>query len=249
MNDFDINILIVEENRTFSMELQNLLEELSYRITQRVDNYKVALNEIHSKSPDLIFIDIAIYDSQIGNDVVQKIYQLNIPILFISYSRQVKADDNINEIKREGYLVKPIEKLSLKSAIQSAIAKTQSAADELVGTSLTNNVITQDRFYFKDKDIFKKVPLHNIAFVKSDDNYCTVWTIEGKSFSSRITISNLEQLFPSTKFIRTHRQYLVQLDAIDTIDLRDSTCKVIGRQIPVSRSKKKALESVFNIIR
>jgi len=226
-----------------------LLEDLKYNIAKCVDNSTEALEVVYSDSLDLILMDIEITGRLNGQELAQEIAHLNIPILFICSRKYEKAYKATPRSKMTGFLIKPIEKLYLKSSIQKAILRSQSQILNVDESKIGGNIITDDKFYFKKRDIYQRVNINDIAYVRSDDNYCNVWTTQGKNFTSRITISKLEAMLPDGKFVRTHRQYLVQLDAIDTVALHNSTCKVIGQEIPVSRSKRKDLESILNIMR
>jgi len=248
MNDFNLNILVVEDNLSFSLELQMLLEDLNYNVVTSVDNSAAALEAIFSQSPDLIFMDIEIKGSMNGVEVAQKISHLDIPVLFISSRKEPEIYAEALKSNMIGYLVKPVEKISLRTGIQLAISKAHSLKTANTSSEVPTNIITKDKFYFKKKDTFHKVAISEIAFVRSDDNYCEVYTIDKKSFTSRITLSKMENMLPKGKFIKTHRQYIVQVNHIDAVDFHDSTCKVLGKEIPVSRSKRKELEQILKML-
>lgn len=250
MNPFNLNILIVEDELSFAIELEMLLDELNYNILARVDNSAEALDLIFSQNPDLILMDVDIKGNLSGVEIGQKIKHLDIPILYIT---SMKDEETLQAAKASnliGYLVKPIEKITLQSSIQLAIEKAyylknrnQKADTE---SESVENFVSKECFFFKKSGIYHKVPLSDIAIIKSDGNYCETTDVNNQKFISRITINKFESLLPPEHFIRTHRQYIVQISQIESIDFNDGILTV--RQtvvVPVSRNKRKELEAVI----
>lgn len=249
MSDFQINVLIVEDNLSFALELQMLLEELNYKVLGRVDNSGEALDMIYSKNPDLIFMDIEINGNLSGLEIGQKIKHLKIPILYITSLGDNAHYEQAVQSNMIGYLVKPINKVTLRATLDLAITKAH--RPNLIDIDQINidskedepdNFVGKDALFFKKRGTYHKVKINEISFIKSDDNYCQTTTLGGQTFTTRITISKMEQLLPSQKFMRTHRQFIVQTEHIDSIDFQDSTLKINHKEIPISRSKRKELE-------
>ena len=69
MSDFSLKILIVEDELSFALELQMLLEELNYNVLKHVDNSDEALKVIYENHPDLIFMDIDIKGDLSGIEI------------------------------------------------------------------------------------------------------------------------------------------------------------------------------------
>jgi len=252
MSNFQINILIVEDNLSFGLELQMLLEELKYNVIGRVDNSGEALDTIYSKNPDLVLMDIDIKGNLTGLEVGQKIKHLEIPVLFITSLNDNAHYEQAQQSNMIGYLVKPIDKITLRATLELAIAKahvSKAPDSNLEGKDSDKNelenFVSKEALFFKKRGSYFKVKINQIAYVKSDDNYCLTTTLDGEIFVTRLTISKMEELLPIKKFMRTHRQYLVNTEHIDSIDFQDSTLKIQQKEIPVSRAKRKELASLI----
>lgn len=252
MNNFQVNILIVEDNLSFALELQMLLEELNYNVLGRVDNSGEALDVIYSKNPDLILMDVDIKGNLTGLEIGEKVKHLNIPILFITSLNDASHYEQAQQSNMVGYLVKPVDKITLRSTLELSIKNAhqrKSVAATTSGKEVDNafleNFVAQDALFFKKRGTYHKVKIRDIAFIKSDDNYCLTTTLDGETFTTRITISKMEELLPEKMFMRTHRQYIVHTEHIDSIDFQDSTLKIQQTEIPVSRSKRKELETLI----
>jgi DNA-binding LytR/AlgR family response regulator len=240
-----LNILIVEDNLSFALELEMLLDALNYQIVGRVDNSAAALEMIFSKHPDLILMDIEINGNMSGLEVGRAVAHLGIPILYITAlqgSTYEQADELPSTI---GYLVKPVDKITLRTTISLAIAKAAKDKDTTSDAAYQDNFVSQDYLFFKKKEVYYKVSFAEIAFIKSNDNYCEIVTTKGSTYTLRIPISKLEAMLPAQTFLRTHRQHIVQTSLIQEIHLMDGVVKIQGKTIPFSRDNKSKIEALI----
>ena len=248
MEEFKLKVLIVEDNLSFALELEMQIEEIGYQVIGRVDNSAEALEIILGEEPDIVLMDIDIKGKLTGLEIGEKIKHLNIPILFITSfgdEEHYKAAQQSNTI---GYLVKPIEKYSLRTALQLAFNNVHNIRPTKEKVAPNGHFLSNDYLFFKKKGVFYKVPIQSIAYIHSNNNYCETITDENETFLSRVAISEMETLLPTEGFMRTHRQYLVKLDKIDSINFQDSTVKVMGVEIPISRGKRKEIADMIRAL-
>lgn len=251
MSPFSLKILIVEDNLSFALQLEMLLEKLGYFVCGRVDNAIDGLKNIYQEHPDLILMDIDLRGDMTGLEVSQKIVALSIPILFITSYKDEATYSIAESANMIGYLVKPVNKFSLKSGIQLAISKAYSLkkeGEEATELNVEEHIVTKHSFFFKKKDTLHKVLTKDIAYIEAADNYSKTVTVQGNSFTARISLSKLETMLPPSIFIRTHRQYIVQVAHIERINLESNIIHIRGAEIPLSRNKRKELKEVMNLI-
>lgn len=107
-----------------------------------------------------------------------------------------------------------------------------------------------DFIFVKDKDIYRKVLLKNILFIKADGVYSEVHTIDQKFLASNCLSKVLKQL--NTDIImRCHRSYAVNINRVDAFI--DSMLVVgIGKnkmEVPVGLKFKNAIFQRFPVLR
>jgi CheY-like chemotaxis protein len=193
-----LKLLIVEDDYVFGLELQILLEELGYDVFWRADHGARALQIIGSESPDLIFIDIDLQGAVSGYDIANKIKHLNIPILFFTSGNEDYSCQSARETNMVGYLQQPIEKNSLCNTILMAI---HYAHSKFQGKNKNEDLNTEDLilaenyFYYKQKDIYKKVLTRDVTFVETKNNYCEIITKTRNVLVARVPISVLSGMF------------------------------------------------------
>ena len=69
-----------------------------------------------------------------------------------------------------------------------------------------------------------------------------------RKFNVKASLKELLDKFPSTKFVRVSRNYLVNLDFIEHIDTMQYIVKVNDRDIPVSRTYKEELMNRISLL-
>jgi CheY-like chemotaxis protein len=195
-----LKVLIVEDDYVFGLGLQIQLEELGYDVFWREDDGARALQIIGSESPDLIFIDIDLQGSVSGYDIANKIKHMNIPILFFTSKNDKYTCQQTRETNMVGYLQQPIEKNSLCNTILMAIHYAHSKFQEKNKNEDLNAddlILTENYFYYKQKDIYKKVLTRDVTFVETKNNYCEIITKTGNVFVARVPTSVLSGMFLS----------------------------------------------------
>lgn len=239
-----LKILIVEDNLSFALELEMLLDEMGYTDTLRADHSGTALDYIYSQEPDLILMDIDINGNLSGLQLGEKIAHLDIPVLYITALQDAPYQEASRQSNTIGYLVKPVQPLTLRSAIDLAIAKVQAQKESEKDISIENHehFITRQFFFFKKRNIYYKVAIPDILYAQSDDNYVRVQVLNTDTFTLRISLKKLEELLPSQTFLRIHRRYIVAVNHIYAINFQDSTLLINDTELPISQANRKELE-------
>jgi len=246
MSTAGLRILIVEDDALFAVELQMLVEEIGYEVMGVIDNSAESLEAIYSDQPDLILMDIEINGRLNGIEIGQKIKHLKVPILYITafdnsaYHRKAQKSNMI------GYLVKPLSKYSIQSAIQLAVKSMALGQPQEQEGEGEENFVLDDYFFFKKRQIYQKVAIHEVGLIEADKDYINVYTRDGEKYVARMPITKIEQQLPSTLFFRVHRSYVVNLKMISTIDFPGNSLNILGRKVSISKSRKKELRKVIN---
>ena len=114
----ELSLLITSNDLLFAEKLASFVEELGYRVSAKVTDSLDTLKSIYSDAPDLVLMDIDISEKLSGFQLAKKIKSLAIPVLFV-INQENKKD---NKLKRRlfsiNYIVKPINKFSLRAAIE-----------------------------------------------------------------------------------------------------------------------------------
>lgn len=244
----NLNILIVEDSISYSIELEQLASEIGFNVIGTVDNSGDALDTIFSTPPDVILMDIEINGKLSGIDIAQKIKHLNIPVLYITSFNDEATYNEALESNLIGYIVKPVDKLTLATSLKLLI---KNALGENSNSNLPELYIKDENefIFFMKNNVYQKVNVNQITYIKSEDNYCHFAFEDGSTFLLRVKLSEVEDLLQHRKFIRCHRQYVVNQMKIRSIDTNMSSLEIGTEKIPFSRSKKQEIMSIGIFLR
>jgi len=234
----NLEILIVEDNLSFALELEMILTNWGCRSVEIVNNSSDAFNILESSMIDIILMDINIQGNLNGIQIAEQIQNTGIPIIYITGQKSEDYYERAKNTNLTSYLVKPFDNLTLKSAIETCVG--QKSFKKEIENSL-------EFFYVRKGKSLKKIPIVDIAFVVSDANYCDLYHNDSKSTVKSSLKKILTQL-PEQDFLRIHNQYIVRIAKIDEVFLSKGEVLINGQSIPIGRSYKKQLKERLNVL-
>lgn len=231
-----LQVLIVEGSPSFGAEFSLLVNEIGYEVTNIVADPVEALACIAEQTIDVILIDISLKGAL---EFAQNIQSFQTPIIFITSEDDLSFYEKTTQLNHIGFLVQPIKKLSLRSAIElSTKSKEYPIGDKRV------NFISQDYFFVKKNRVVHKVPINKIIYFESAKNYCVVH-LENKKFVLRTSLKKMEEQLSKYSFIRTHRSYLINMEKVDSLHISDNKMEVGGIILPFGNSyKERIMETI-----
>ena len=190
------------------------------------------LTALDRMQPDVLFLDIQMPELD-GFDVIRKRTPERMPaIVFLTaYSRfAVKAF----EAEAHDYLVKPVTEARFAATMKRLTRRLGAGA---AASSEPEIVVTTTR-------ATKVLPLREIDWIESADNYARVWMGE-RSYLLREPLDRLEQRVGRHGFARVHRQALVRIAAVrELLKASDGNLLALlagGATIPISRRRRAAV--------
>jgi len=252
MSDFSLNIQIVEDDLALAIDLEMIVEEMGYNVIARVDNSAEALETVYTKSPDLILMDIDIKGNMSGIEIAEKIRHLDIPVLFITSHNDQEHFGAASQTNYIGYLVKPVNKFTLRSTIETTFKLLSKNEQEINGkpeAELEQEAFPyKDHLFLKKRGVLHKIKIPNILYVSANDDYTITMTEDGK-FISSLRLFEIQKLLEPFDFIKVHRSHLVNLNKVHSIDTNRNILKIGEHEVPVSRSNKQTIIEKIQLIK
>jgi len=202
------------------------------------------LSKIVALKPDLVLLDIEMPWMN-GFELLQQLNQINFEVIFVTAYDQFAL--KAFKFSAVDYLLKPIKKEDLMSAIdkvEQRIAKNLST--EHIEAMLSNIQFLHNEFQsiaIPTTDGIEFIPVDNIIYCASDNNYTYIHKIEGAPLLLSKTLKEVESMFDGHSFLRIHQSYLINLKHLRKY-IRGSGGYVImsdGKELQVSRAKKEEL--------
>ncbi|SMG25554.1 LytR/AlgR family response regulator transcription factor [Arenibacter troitsensis] len=246
-----IRILIVEDNVIIADDMQSMLEEIGYEIVDNVIVYEQAVEVLKNKEVDLVLIDIILASDKTGIDLGKHIREnYNIPFIFVTSNSDRATVENAKTVKPNGYLVKPFEQQDLYTSIEIALSNFTSVKNNVASESqeeeddrLMSNKVLKDSIFVKKQHLYYRIQFGDIQFIKADNVYLEVNTVD-KKFLVRSPLKDYLEKLPQHKFYRAHKSYIVNVDHIDAINSKDIL--INNTLIPISKEFKEFIISAMN---
>lgn len=221
-------ILIVEDQLIITMDLEYMLEELGYEVCGISTSYEDAVAAIKSGRPDLVLVDIILSGEKTGIDLAHEINRAyHIPFIFLTSHADRSTIEAAKSTKPAGYIVKPFNRNDVYASIEIAF----------------NNIETRD----EDNNIFlpngkhkTKIPMDEMIYAHAEGNYTTFITTKSKIVLRKCLKEVSETILSNKKFIRIHKSYLINKDAIRARSA-SNILLINGENLPLGRAYAGAL--------
>lgn len=246
----NIRILIIEDVPSEGENLFKVLTENNYEVVGIATKYSDALKLFYEKSVDIVIIDIFLDGKPEGITFAETIsITPNVlkPFVFLSNSKDRKIFESAKLTRPFSFLMKPFNELEVLYAIEMALEKFYEQKN-VFSTEVPGMVISNDYLFIKKKKSLKKVMISEILYVEVEGRYCNIIT-ENEKFVILISLLKIHDLLKQNKFIKTHRNYLVNVDKITEIITEDNLILLkSGHKILLS-DKYKNFTASFNILK
>ncbi len=193
---------------------------------------------IRNSKPNLVFLDIQLNDGT-GFDLLEVIGQVDFSVIFTTASdaHAIKAF----RYSAVDYLLKPINEINFKTAVERAIKNkpVKASLDVLIDRGKKHNKL-QDKLALHTQEKIAVVDIKNIVRCEADVNYtCFYFNDKTKMMVTR-TLKDFEEILEEKGFLRVHQSHLVNVSYIKEFNKRDGGYLLLseGSNVPVSMRKR-----------
>ncbi len=245
--------VIIEDELNARNHLKSLLDTHceGVEIVGEGHDVKTGYEIIHSTQPDLVFLDIRMPDGT-GFDLLEMFNSIRFNVIFTTaYSEYAIEAFRFSAIH---YLLKPIDPDDLVESVKKAGREAKMKNLENKIEALITNLNSGGKFSRKvvlttNSNIYV-VNSEEIVMCRSDRNYTQFILDDGREIIVAKTIKDYEDLLTEHGFFRAHRQYLINLAHVQSLEKTNGgTIKLTGDiSVPVSvRKKDQLIEALSSI--
>ena len=220
-----ITILIVEDEMIIGAKISLLLTKLGYEVTGIVPKGEEAIVHIRQNEPDIVLLDIHLKGQLDGIDTAKEILKEGYETVLI-YLTANTDEDTFNRAKQTrpfAFLSKPIQPLDLQRTIELTVERILTQREvNLIETkpmppeTYEELPFLQDRIFVSSKNKLVKIFIHDILYLVAERSYCQIFT-KDEQFIVSVPLKNVESKLQASQFLRVHRSYLININAIDEI--------------------------------
>lgn len=244
--------VIIEDEQNARETIRILLEKYckNVEIVGEAADVKSGLECIEEQEPELVFLDIEMPDGD-GFDLLSRVDEINFDIIFTTaYSEFAVQAFKYNAID---YLLKPIVHDELIEAVNRAEQELQTRDISRKFNKLLdyiNDNRNSKRIVLSSSDRYDIVNVSEIIMLKSDRNYTSFYLEDGQVIKVSKSMKEYAKMLSNNDFVKSHRQYLVNVNHIKSFGRTDSNLLRLTRNLeaPVSnRNKDKLLEVIQGV--
>ncbi len=218
-----LRIIIIEDEQPAARQLKRLISELLLNsiVIYEMDSVEESVQYFASNPEvDLIFMDIHLADG-LSFDIFSQ-SSAPAPVIFTTaYDQYAIKAFKVNSID---YLLKPIEKEDLKTAIEKYFTLRQEVSKGAVDYTRLVHAMREAGSPFKKRFLVKPggrlafVNIEDVAYFFSDDGFTFLVVKDGERFIVESTLEEIESQLNPDAFFRINRQMIISLQSIDRID-------------------------------
>ena len=230
-----LQILIVDDEELARRLTREYLRSHSdINIIGECENGLEAVQAITEQNPDLIFLDIQMPKLS-GLEVLELTGRSTGVIFTTAYDQYALKAFDMHAVD---YLLKPFSQQRFDEALDKARRVLGQIAPELQNL-LAQPVAKLERILIRDRGLVHVIPVDKIDYIEAQDDYINIHS-EGRAHLKTQSLSDLETRLDNCKFVRIHRSYIINLNALKGLERasKDSYVAVLhnGTQLPISRS-------------
>lgn len=244
------NAIILDDEllciKALELEIAKSIPEIE--IIATYNDPRKALVGMKEKNTDILFLDIDMPWMN-GFEFLKNSNNKEFTVIFTTaYNEYAIEAFRANAVD---YLLKPIEAKPLREAIEKAIIRIN-ASDNLRNIEeLIINLSNQrenENLSIPTRNGFEFVPINQIVYCQSENNYCHIHVKDEKSKLVSRTLKDISSKLPVDRFIRIHQSYLINIDYVKGYSREDGGQILLleGTILPVSKTKK---ENVLEILK
>ncbi len=231
-----IKAIIVDDELRARALLDNLIKEYCADISviEQCVDLPNAVKTIRKLKPDIVFLDIEM-PGHSGLELLDFFNEdeLNFAIIFTTAYNQYAIE--AIKLSAFDYILKPIEPEELEKSLERYRKKTSTIQSNDIEISDSNKKIavpTSNGLKFIDPD--------TIIYLKADNTYTEVYTLDGNRLIVSRTLKNFEETLTSlTYFFRCNKSYIVNTKCVTDYVKSDGGYLVLNNKINVPLSPDK----------
>lgn len=241
-------LLIDDEPLARSIVKEYLSAYPEFAIVQECNDGFEGVKAITQHQPDLIFLDIQMPKIN-GFEMLELIDSPPAVIFTTAFDEYAIRAFETHAID---YLLKPFSKDRFDKALQKWFQQRDQQAQNTA--ALIREEIRQpeepERIVVKEGGNIRIIRVEEVQYIEAYDDYVKIHTMK-EVFLKKKTMNYYEQALDSSRFVRVHRSYILQLAHLTKIEPleKDSHIALLksGARIPLSRSGYTKLKSILGL--
>ncbi|WP_299226855.1 DNA-binding response regulator [uncultured Psychroserpens sp.] len=243
-----IKVLALEDNKRDIALLEDALSDKHFEIVAIDSELDDAIQHYQTLEFDVVIIDIFISNQPLGIKFAEIINTSNIkkPFIFLTSSIDKNVFNTAKTLDPNNYLIKPFNRSELLFAIELSL---ESFLHTEGAFANKQPVFYNKAFFIRDGKSLVKVGIDEIKYITIEGSYSNMVTEKG-DFIIQSSLNQMMNGLPTDTFIKSHRNYIVNIEKIDKIYTNDNLIILTtGENILLSRRNRDNLFNKYKVLK
>ena len=244
-----LRTIIVEDEELARKLMKSFLKDNeSIELIAECENGFEGVKMINELKPDLVFLDIQM--PKITGFELLELLEHKPQIIFATAYDQYAL--KAFEFNAADYLLKPYSKDRLNEAVEKVVERVKTEGVENDVAEKVSDFPKDeylDRVVVKDRHKIHIIPVDQIRYIESMDDYVMIYTNEGRHMKQK-TMKYFESGLDPDNFVRIHRSYIVKVEEINEIQQYEKESYIVilhdKTKLKVSKTGYKNLKEILN---
>jgi two-component system, LytTR family, response regulator len=240
-----LRTIIIDDEKHQQLNLETMVKLYCHDLTivDKASDIETGEQAIKKHNPDLVLLDINLGDSS-GFDLLSRFTPVTFKVIFVTaFDHYAIKAFQFNALD---YLLKPVDPDEL---CRAAIKASQIIQNDfnLQLDNLRRYMHAEERsskkIIIKTFDTIHLVPVQDILYCESDNNYTRFHLAGGRQIMVSTTLKDYEDILADGNFFRVHKSFLVNLKYISRFEKAEGGSVVLEGEvkIPVASRKRDEL--------
>lgn len=226
-------IFLIEDEWVHAEDMRMAIEELNYQWLGYTHEGVDALEKIKILNPDVVLVDLNLNGAFSGIAIAQLIKkQFGLPFIFVTSYLDDDIIKQCYQAEPVAYLHKPVNKGDLKAAmLKIDFINYKQQQEEVIVSD------TEQQLLVRVGKQLKPIHKEDITVIHTDaKNYIRIFTKQKIQYAVKASLSGFEKKLPAAVFMRIHKEYLINLHHIVSVNETDQTIQVDQLHVPLGKN-------------
>jgi two-component system, LytTR family, response regulator LytT len=247
-----LKFLVVEDPNAISIDINNRLKDLGYKVTNIVTSAEKAYESIETDRPDIVLLDLKLRGKTDGFEAATYIFErFEIPVVFLTSRMDADNLGKISKTHAYGFVNKPFSDEELKANCSLAYHRHEEYMEMRKQKDLYLSIVdrhsVQDFLFVRADYRLNKIKFEDIYFIEALKDYVVINTGDNV-YTTHATMKEMMRVLPTRDFVRVHRSFITRIDKIWSIKYPDLVVEGKMKILPIGGLYRKDLYRRLNIL-
>ena len=211
----ELKVLIIDDDEGMRLILKKIISKTQgFKLVGEAESGEIGINLVETLSPHIIFLDVEMPGMD-GVMCAKKIIDIAPKTFIIFATAHEEYMSEAFQLYAFDYLVKPFKIERVMQTLDRIKTLNKPNYNDGIDKIIKHEK-GLDKLMIKNKDGISFVDTKEIVLIQREESSTVIYT-KTDSFTTSISLSDIEEKLDHTQFFRSHKSYIINLSLITKI--------------------------------